>query len=75
LPLDLSDKAIAAAVSRLLDDIAQEAMTTKRAGKIHARDLGRALGLKKAGSRERKTARSQFPLKASIRANSERESS
>jgi len=46
LPLDLSDRAIAAAVFRLLDEIEQAARDTKPAGKIHARDLGRSLGLR-----------------------------
>jgi hypothetical protein len=45
LPVDLSDKAIAAALNRLLDEIAETARATSPTGRMSRRLIGRVLAL------------------------------
>jgi len=44
--IDLSDKAIAAALNRLLEEIAETARATSPTGRMSARLIGRALALR-----------------------------
>jgi hypothetical protein len=48
--IDLSDKAIAAALNRVLDEIAETARATSPTGRVSARLIGRVLALRLGGS-------------------------
>ena len=46
MPVDLSDKAIAAALNRALDEIAEAARATSPTGRVSARLIGRVLAVR-----------------------------
>ena len=46
MPVDLSDKAIAAALNRVLDEIAETARATSPTGRVSRRLIGRVLAVR-----------------------------